>query len=535
MALQAYLVDHPNPDFVSSVINGLQNGFWPWADTSNVSLPTTLDVKEYLSDPHYIEFANTQREIEIKKGRFSETFSSLLPGMLAVPVNVVPKPHSTKLRLVVNHSDEPFSRNSFINKSDVSVPLDGMQSLGQALREFRKKHGNVPLVLFKSDVSEAYRLCPMSVHWQMMQVIKVDGKFNVDRCNNFGSRAGGGIWGSVFALVLWIAKVKLAILDLLGYVDDAFSFELASAISWYAPHSTFYPEKQAKLLRLWDELGIPHSPDKQVSGSSLTIIGFHVDANAMTITMPQESKDKLIAAIREFAVLGRRPTLADYQALAGWVNWALNVYPLLRPSLCALYKKMAGKTKSFAEIYVNKAVCQELLWAANHLTSCDGVYFISSTDWSAEDADMLLLTDACLFGMGFWSPHLLLAFQTRINTAISRPIFYWEAYTVVSALHWALHSSSPPPRRVLIYCDNMNTVNLFSSLRALPQYNPLILTACDMMIRFGCQLRVAHISGAQNGVADSLSRFDNPTALSQVPNLSVLPFTPPQLMLGAEL
>ena len=27
------LVNHPNPPFVKSVVNGFRNGFWPWADT----------------------------------------------------------------------------------------------------------------------------------------------------------------------------------------------------------------------------------------------------------------------------------------------------------------------------------------------------------------------------------------------------------------------------------------------------------------------------------------------------------------------
>jgi hypothetical protein len=45
--------------------------------------------------------------------------------------------------------------------------------------------------------------------------------------------------------------------------------------------------KQTQLLTLFDDVGIPHEERKQVFGSPLQIIGFDVDPNSMTITMPQ--------------------------------------------------------------------------------------------------------------------------------------------------------------------------------------------------------------------------------------------------------
>ncbi|KAF5310458.1 hypothetical protein D9611_012290 [Ephemerocybe angulata] len=44
----------------------------------------------------------------------------------------------------------------------------------------------------------------------------------------------------------------------------------------------------AKLLVLWDELGIPHKEKKQVWGAPLTVIGISVDPNLMSLTLPQE-------------------------------------------------------------------------------------------------------------------------------------------------------------------------------------------------------------------------------------------------------
>ena len=42
-AFEQLLVQHPNPFFVNSVLDGLQNGFWSWADTCIGDYPDTLD------------------------------------------------------------------------------------------------------------------------------------------------------------------------------------------------------------------------------------------------------------------------------------------------------------------------------------------------------------------------------------------------------------------------------------------------------------------------------------------------------------
>jgi hypothetical protein len=99
------LSDHPNQPFVQSVIAGLREGFWPWAEP-NTEYPTTNEFPQH--PPRNEEeclFLLSQHDIEIKADRFSKPFGSkILPGMNTVPVHSVPKPHSDKLRLVVNHS-----------------------------------------------------------------------------------------------------------------------------------------------------------------------------------------------------------------------------------------------------------------------------------------------------------------------------------------------------------------------------------------------------------------------------------------------
>jgi hypothetical protein len=121
--------------------------------------------------------------------------------------------------------------------------------------------------MWKSDIAEAYRMCPMHPHWQIKQAVHIDGEFYIDRTNCFGSSASFAIFVSVNSLVTWIAKKHRGISSLITYVDDSSGPAVAGNVSFYEPYDDFFPSPQVTLLRLWDELGIPHKRKKQIYGN----------------------------------------------------------------------------------------------------------------------------------------------------------------------------------------------------------------------------------------------------------------------------
>ncbi|KAJ8582271.1 hypothetical protein M405DRAFT_921680, partial [Rhizopogon salebrosus TDB-379] len=454
----------------------LREGFWPCADTSKDGYPLTWDFSHRpLANEEHRAFVQGQVDEEVRLNHFSAPFGpDLLPGMYSTPIHVVPKPHSTKLRLIVDHSAGAYSLNSMIDLSDTSgIKLDGMQSLGLSLLQFRHSHGNVPLVMFKSDVSQAYRRLPMHPLWQLKQIMTTDSQRYVDRCNNFSGRGSAYIWVSFMSLVIWITSVITLIEHLKVYMDDSFSFELEGSVLLYKPYGTYLPRKQALLLQLWDKLGVPHEPEKQVFGCTLTIIGFKVDPNAMTVSIPQEKKLELLTYIRDFAVARRRHTLREFQRLAGTVNWLFNVFPLLKPGLSAVYQKMGGKEKPLAEIYVNSAVVRELSWLANHMDKLPGILLFELLNWgpgSGTDC-VTIFTDALSHGLAYWFPECDFGFQCSLPPSLPvGTIFFAEALAVCSAVH-SLPDTDPMPHRVAIYTDNSNTVDIFNSLHASAPYS----------------------------------------------------------------
>ncbi|KAJ7065762.1 hypothetical protein C8F01DRAFT_966852, partial [Mycena amicta] len=166
------------------------------------------------------------------------------------------------------------------------------------------------------------------------------------------------------------------------YVDDTYGWEYKSALLYYAPYKKHMPAKQVKLLLLWDSLGIPHKEKKQLHGASLTIIGFEIDPNAMTATLPLAAKAQLETTIQEFIdTPSRHRTLHEFQCLAGYMNWSFNMYYLLRPALSNIYEKMAGKSRPHSTIYLNKALKDDLAWFLRHLRESSGTLFFDALDW----------------------------------------------------------------------------------------------------------------------------------------------------------
>jgi len=269
-----------------------------------------------------------------------------------------------------------------------------------------------------------------------------------------------------------------------------------------------------------------------------TTLGIDVDPNAMTMTLPTSAHLDLLKQIDSFCAIPRhshsaKHTLREWQQLAGWINWSFNVFPLLRPCLNALYLKISGKDAPNIEIWVNNLVREELMWAADHIRASTGVHLLRTIDWGLEDSNLTIYCDACLEGMGFWYPDHSLGYYSPVPFEVPTDfIFYYEALCVLSALRQAAETSETPIR-IIIFTDNTNTVDIFNSMRGLPAYNYILRSSVDIRLKTQHQLRVLHVPGLRNEVADAISRCQFVRALALHPGLRFRFFEPPRLPLGA--
>jgi hypothetical protein len=251
--------------------------------------------------------------------------------------------------------------------------------------------------------------------------------------------------------------------------------------------------------------------------------------------MTADDKLTLLNNIRSFIQTspgGTRRSLKDFQQLAGYINWALNVYPLLKPGLSNLYDKMAGKTKSFAKIHLNRGLINDFEWLIDHIERSDGVHLFEDPGWSPASADLIAYTDASSIGLGFYFPSTLLGYQAPLPCSPPKDtIFFFEALAVCSAIHSAA-SFSHVPKKLTIFSDNTNSVDIFNTLRAKPVYNHILKSSVDVLIAHHISLHVVYIPGTDNIVADALSRLENVRALAACPGLQISSFEPPRDALG---
>ena len=160
---------------------------------------------------------------------------------------------------------------------------------------------------------------------------------------------------------------------------------------------------------------------------------------------------------------------------------------------------------------------------------------LESIAWHMDEADITIESDACLAGFGFWCIELNKGFYAETLPNISPThIFFHEAYAVVCAFHWVCSEGIAGLRRVVIRSDNTNTVDIFNSLKAHGVYNDLLKFVVELLMTFDVELRVVHIPGDANLIADALSRFQLEEVARLKPSLIVSPYQPPAVMAEAQ-
>lgn len=502
--IMAQLVDHPNQPFVKSVGRVLSTGFHPKLGRDLKDIKLTHDGSRRIRASDKEELLK-HRDTEVKAGRYSLAFGTeLLPGMHALPQHVVRE--EGKARTVTDHTSGDYAPNSLLPKKGYSVRGDDITDFIRTLCQAKLEAGDRPLVLFKSDVSKAFRILPMHPYWQARQVVKIDGKYHVDRCNSFGGRASGLYFCAFYSLVLWIAEHKRGIRNLFAHIDDNFSYEFADNLRLYKPSGIMMPSKQAALLELWDDLGIPHEQKKQVHGPALDIVGHAIDIVAMRIDLPERTREKLLDRISTFVSFEDEDkisgylyrSLAEFQELSGLIEWASQFHRPLRlgaVSLQALITKTSKNCKKDEQptpqperLRVSRAIFRELAWLVAHIKHRKASPLYSVLHKNALE----VYCDATPIGIGFYCESLQRGY--RQNIPFKSPFddtVYSNAYSIVRAIEWA---SSVEPRRdsIRIYCKDKAAVAMFARYRPHKiEHCKILMDAVDCITANNITLRVS--------------------------------------------
>ena len=126
-----------------------------------------------------------------------------------------------------------------------------------------------------------------------------------------------------------------------------------------------------------------------------------------------------------------------------------------------------------------------------------------------EQPDVTFASDACLVGCGAVSfadgQYFFRAFPSFLSEKVKKDINCLELLTIVVACK--LWSHSWRGKRILVKCDNMDSVNAINNLGVHDKF----LQACVRELMLICasrdfQIRAVHIPGVVNRLPDWLSR-----------------------------
>ncbi|EGG00869.1 uncharacterized protein MELLADRAFT_92944 [Melampsora larici-populina 98AG31] len=388
--------------------------------------------------------------------------------------------------LLKNHPNRPFV-NSAILEEEASLVLtrDQEMDLGHYSPGFQSLLLGMkvlPLCLATNQVFGKVQTCtnmsyghpsPNSLIERAHIQIKLNRFFQFPNSGNtgksFGCASSPKLWCSFFSLILWIAFHEFGIKELNAYMDDLWGVGSAFDLVQFKGH--IVPLNQAKFLELFDYINIPWAWGKQVWGTELDIIGHSINCDTLSISLPSDKRLALIDALQTFIIPSSQPLVA-WQRITGWANWAVNMFPLGMWAIQSSWEKIARKSLCNALVPCNKAVTEDLTWLAGLLKAWSGRKILKNIFWNLQLADMTFIVDVCPTGIGLCCP--------KLNSAWSEKF--------------------PPPSR-----DNFRA-ELLAVVTAIDIASPSALPAVSVMLKQNLDVKVRHVAGNDNTIANDLSR-----------------------------
>ena len=391
----------------------------------------------------------------------------------------------------VNDGIEPELCTVNYTSVDVAVRMIRMRGLGT--------------LMAKVDVESAYRIIPVHPTDRLLLGMVWKGKLYIDSALPFGLRSAPKIFNSVADAFQWILESQGV--EVIHYLDDFLIFG--------SPRSQECRQGLETTVNLCARLGIPIAGHKMEGPTcKLTFLGIELDSEAGILRLPAEKLQRLQREIRWWT--GRSScTKRDLLSLIGQLQHACCV---VRPGRTFL-RRMIGLAKVARELHhrlrLNKGFKSDLLWWACFLPTWNGISMMAG---APRRHDVTLTSDTSgLWGCGAFSS-MGEWFQVEWPASwIKLHITIKELLPVVVGV--AMWGSKWRGKTIICNCDNAAVVAILNSgsskdERAMQLLRSLFLFMASYDVSgFG-----EHIPGVENGPADSLSRGNHLSFLSQVPS-----------------
>ena len=493
--LATYLEHHPDQEFVHYLLTGLKEGFF----TGIHHLPrNSLECRNLLSARTQPNITQELIHKELQKGFLAGPFEHPPFEIYRInPIGIAEGKYSKKKRLIVDLSsphDDPHhaSLNELINKEEFSLQY---VTIDHAIVGIKQRGAGSWMC--KTDISDAFKLVPIHPSLWPYHGIKWDNKYYFYTRLVFGSRSSPKIFDNLSVAICWIAEHHFRINCIFHLLDDFLTID---------PPSFTAERTMAILSLLFKSLGIPTAPHKTI-GPTQTIeyLGIILDTSNMRALLPDEKKTRICAILDLFAKK-KSCTKRELLSLLGHLNFASRVIHPGRSFVSYLISLSTSVKELHHHVKLSPSCRRDIFMWHKFLSKWNGISFFLDDNITFA-ADMHLFTDATdkAFG-GYFNGQW---FQGHFPSAILQQqcsMAFLELYPIVMACVLWGHTWSQ--KRILFHCDNQATVEIISKGRSKVDYiMPLMrqITWCAANHNF--TVHAKHIPGVDNGIADSISRF----------------------------
>ena len=464
---------------------------WPSSFTGSRAPRATLT--NHLSGAKYPHHVENFIQKEISLGGMIGPFSSppFQPWTQVSPLLTRPKKDSGERRVIVDLSyPEGWGVNAGIlprffqgEQRDYTLP-----TIGDLLTKVQLEGRGC--YLWKADLSRAYRQLRLDPLDLPLLGIHHNGQYYLDVCPSFGARFSGSACQRTTNAVVYMMSQRGH--HALAYVDDfcGANRDFRGACDAYAAFEG-----------LTADLGLSLAPDKCAFPSTqMEWLGFSVDTQAMTVTIPKEKMEELATECNKWAHTGRA-SKKEIQSLVGKLIHISKCVTPGRKFIARILSVLSGMQEgSYA--WITPAFRADVRWFEAYAGEANGVSLI---DPNYEEFE--IECDSCLQGGG---GHSTTAFYSLPYTDHHKECFthitQLEAVNLLVAYR-TLASAAPGGFRVVIKTDNLSSKHALTTGRTKDP----VLAACARELwleaaKNNHDIDIRHKPGIELVLADALSR-----------------------------
>ena len=440
---QACLQRHPDTDFATYVLSGLQDGFRIGVREVHHLQSAKRNMHSASQNPQVI---NDYLEEEREAGNILSPFCpSSFPNLHLNRFGVIPKKHQPqKWRLITDLSfPDHASVNEAIDPTLCSLEYTSVEEVAEAA--LRLGSGSL---LAKIDIKSAYRLIPVHPADRLLLGMSWDNYVYVDGMLPFGLRSAPKIFTAVADALEWCIGQE-GITHIFHYLDDF--------LIMGPPNSATCAVNLRILEAVCHRLGVPLAPNKREGPSCvLVFLGIIIDTTRGELRLPIDKLQRLLSTVDTW-LSKRSCTRRELESLIGTLQHACKVIKPGRSFLRRAIALLSVAKCQHHHIRLNAEFRSDMMWWKVFSSHWNGTAMIIPK----VSPEVSITSDASgSWGCGAWCTQDWFQLQWP-DSITGKDIALKELIPIIiAAFVWG---SRLRGKQVLCNCDNSAVVSVLNS------------------------------------------------------------------------